>query len=122
MTDRWFGTRSPACQIGSNRCHGCASWCDDCGDVGDSCDSWPNCDAHTCTTCGRKALIRDYECEACHERAAEQARCDHLDREVRRAENLMLVASELGLTDEALRWSREMARQLGRPEPLEWKP
>jgi len=62
--------RPPACQIGPSRCHGCASWCDDCGDVADVCDAYPNCDAHRCTTCGCKALTRDYECESCLERAS----------------------------------------------------
>lgn len=63
-------SRPPACQIGSSGCHGPAGWCDDCGDVDDVCDAYPNCDAHRCTTCGRKALVRDYECDECRERTS----------------------------------------------------
>jgi len=36
---------------GEGRCHGCAVWCDACGDVGVTCDA-PVCDRHRCNRCG----------------------------------------------------------------------
>ena len=35
---------------GPGRCHGCVSWCDDCGDVGDVCNAIA-CDRHRCRRC-----------------------------------------------------------------------
>lgn len=54
---------------GQGRCHGCAAWCDHCGNVGKSCDvnisngEW--CDCHCCPTCNKIGYIRDYQCEGC---------------------------------------------------------
>lgn len=47
---------------GANRCHGCACWCDECGDVDErQCDNL-TCDAHHCAGCGAKTTVveRDY--------------------------------------------------------------
>lgn len=42
---------------GAGQCHGCAGWCDRCGDVALVCDS-PTCDRHHCD-CGDRAVIVD---------------------------------------------------------------
>jgi coenzyme F420-reducing hydrogenase gamma subunit len=43
---------------GEGHCHGCASWCDRCGDVGTMCEG-PSCDRHRCQICGR--AVEDVE-------------------------------------------------------------
>jgi hypothetical protein len=45
---------------GVGRCHGCARWCDDCGDVDTVCNS-PSCMAHHCVRCEAKLTDQDLE-------------------------------------------------------------
>lgn len=57
---------------GEGRCHGCVSWCDDCGDVGEVCHGI-ECDRHRCHTCNVMLTDEDRdvhggtscECAAC---------------------------------------------------------
>lgn len=79
--------RPPACQIGSSGCHGPASWCDDCGDVGDVCSNYRNCDSHHCPICGQCWLTHDGECSICRDRREYVSR--HGD-EIERAEMVLL--------------------------------
>jgi len=57
---------------GEGRCHGCASWCDRCGDVGTVCGA-VTCDRHQCHECRRKVEAEDEIedgvgwCTACRE-------------------------------------------------------
>lgn len=43
---------------GEGRCHGCASWCDNCGDVGTMCDAI-HCDRHSCSEPGCRKSVED---------------------------------------------------------------
>lgn len=63
---------SPECP-GEGKCHGCAGWCDQCGDVDTVCDDHL-CDRHTCLECRRRVEHGDDIFEGqgrCPEHAAE---------------------------------------------------
>ncbi len=77
---------------GEGRCHGCAVWCDTCGDVKAVCDS-PTCQRHHCERCSASLNREDLDgsigyttwCAAC-------CASDHVER----WEARMLACAERG--------------------------
>ena len=88
---------------GPNRCHGCASWCDSCGDVDRIChDDSRQCMAHFCLGCGAgPTSISDYRCEGCR-----------LTEDIEIAEAEMVRAAERGQDEREERWRKRLERAL----------
>jgi hypothetical protein len=45
---------------GEGKCHGCAKWCDACGDVDDVCDHG-ECNVHRCVACRALLTAEEHE-------------------------------------------------------------
>ncbi len=64
----------------ANQCHGCQSWCDDCGDVTQTCGATDGCYQHRCLLCN--GMLSKQEREAAYDFGGFPAWCFSCDIKV----------------------------------------